>query len=83
MMSHSPAPWSVDGVEVFDAENMHVVWEMGGRDNAEANARLIAAAPDLLASLKLLVEGVDEYWMAQHPGVVDAADAAIAKAEGR
>jgi hypothetical protein len=45
----------------------------------EANARLIAAAPDLLASLKELMplwsSGIDEPW-------VQRARAAIAKAEG-
>jgi hypothetical protein len=46
---------------------------------AEANARLIAAAPDLLAALEALVGSFEkhrpkEYW--------DAARAAIAKAKG-
>lgn len=44
---------------------------------AEANARLIAAAPDLLAALKLVVEqGNLDVWLAKQ------ARAAIAKAEG-
>lgn len=49
-------------------------------DEAEANARLIAAAPDLLTALKALVIATDG-----HPGSVrqrDEARAAIAKAEG-
>ena len=49
----------------------------------EANARLIAAAPDLLAALKDIIEGVDECWMFDNPGSVDRAQAAIDKAEGR
>lgn len=49
----------------------------------DANARLIAAAPELLAALKSLIDGIDEYWMTENPGAVDAAQAAIDKAEGR
>lgn len=50
------------------------------REEAEANAHLIAAAPDLLAALQTLVEQAERhdavglYW--------DQARAAIAKAEG-
>lgn len=51
-----------------------------GAETAEANARLIAAAPDLLAALKELLpmweSGIREPW-------VERARAAIAKAEGR
>jgi hypothetical protein len=50
-------------------------------DEAEANARLIAAAPDLLDALRLLVELLDR---GQPPGNDDLeqAHAAIAKATG-
>lgn len=53
------------------------------RDNSEANARLIAAAPELLEALRQC-----EALMASHPAfnISDAriaARAAIAKAEGR
>jgi hypothetical protein len=55
-------------------------------DTEEANALLIASAPDLLAALRAIVpEGLDEYWM-QTPEGVEAcrlAGAAIAKSEGR
>lgn len=54
-----------------------------GAQEREANARLIAAAPDLLAALKDIIEGVDECWMFDNPGSVDRAQAAIDKAEGR
>lgn len=62
---------------------------------AKANARLIAAAPDLLAALKALLsfhqvrwvqdEGPDgEGWKSTElTAAFDAADAAIAKAEGQ
>lgn len=46
---------------------------------ATANARLIAAAPDLLA----LAEGVAEYFAGTDAPLGERARAAIAKAEGR
>ena len=56
----------------------------------KANARLIAAAPDLLEALKTLVPMLDE-WHKEHPDCVGdkephaikAARAAIAKATGK
>ena len=52
-------------------------------DEARANARLFAAAPDLLEALRANVEA----WKERNPWQVDAATtkalAAIAKAEGR
>lgn len=53
----------------------------------EANARLIAAAPDLLASLKEM-EDMLHLWMRDNTGpreldVLERCERAIAKAEGR
>ena len=45
---------------------------------ARANARLIAAAPDLLEALVALRGAC----MAKHPSLLDQADKAIAKAKG-
>jgi len=83
---HTPGPWVVVGshVERHDGDGIYsriaacyettICEEHGG--TALANARLIAAAPDLLAALRALV----------HPMAsdedVDHARAAIAKAEG-
>lgn len=60
---------------------------------AQANARLIASAPDLLAALKRLIDNpgprkADDEFVAHkklgaHIEAVSAARAAIAKAEGR
>jgi hypothetical protein len=80
----------VDGVSDW----VHAVDDKGanvagcyGRSYEEngANARLIAAAPDLLAALKQLVadyEGVPDPTDADGQSVFDSARAAIAKATG-
>ena len=51
--------------------------------STEANARLIAAAPDLLDALNALVDWQAEVKHAVPRTFLDAARAAIAKAEGR
>lgn len=65
MSGHTPGPWVIDGDQIITAEagipicvlHMEDEVEWGGPDliaEVEANARLIAAAPDLLAALKRL-----------------------------
>lgn len=49
----------------------------------EANARLIAAAPELLDTLRRLVDVLNDDLDPEQCAVWDAAVAAIAKAEGR
>lgn len=52
--------------------------------NAEANARLIAAAPDLYEALKDLARTVEHAWPSlANTAPLNAARAAILKAEGR
>lgn len=98
MSSHTPGPWnavkSQPRIYWIDAHEQpcaygHIatVFE-GGKDPDEnaANARLIAAAPDLLAALEALVDDTehrdhdcgDEEWCPVHK-----ARAAIAKARGK
>lgn len=91
MSAHTPGPWLVlrdpeVGGPLVATEDVAIadVMEMEG-GMSEANARLIAAAPDLLAALRQVVESAypnpDE-----HPTMTAAwrvAEAAIAKAEGR
>lgn len=84
---HSHAPWSVwcGDVQVAscrwqDEEGYARVCEK--MDKAEANARLIAAAPDLLEALERLVNYFGPY---QHPELaakLQDASAAIKKAKG-
>ena len=84
---HTPGPWSAVEEGVYCSAGP-VVARVDGRgfeqyaprdhQERDANARLIAAAPDLLSALKSVVSLSDrkhEAW--------DAAKAAIKKAEGR
>lgn len=65
-MSHTPGPWQVDFVDgvdgVYAAADKRICqvnevdivgWNARFRDESEANAKLIAAAPELLEALQL------------------------------
>jgi hypothetical protein len=101
-MSHTPSPWTVSaldgqtigprrvlvswtsGAEVPQLQAVARVFERTGE--TEANARLIAAAPELLAALRELVRAWDHTTYAvpdRMEAALTAADAVIAKAEGR
>lgn len=98
-MTHTPGPWTVDW-DYDEGWNHHIESSPGNRicfmahDGADhqkqfdANARLIAAAPDMLAALKDLLAIIDAQrwgrpWAGRPHAEADAALAAIAKAEGR
>jgi len=88
---HTPGPWRLDEIGNVESEAVHniaVVFSAAGQVNwsgsdfdtlahCEANARLIAAAPELLEALKYARRFLK-------PSDHDTAfvDAAIAKAEG-
>ena len=72
MSKHTPGPWQVVGSNVY-GNNLRALLPMNAAD-----ARLIAAAPDLLEALEDLLG-----WQTLAPDdVVTAARAAIAKARG-
>lgn len=93
--THTPGPWKVNGQAGYAG---HTVIDTNGRSVAafpssskrpkserDANARLIASAPELLAALKDLEAFADhvfdnDEWAKGH-GVMVKARAAIAKAE--
>jgi len=82
---HTPGPWHVLRNDVVDARSCHIAsaqFNPAGRANSTeqmpANARLIAAAPDLLAALQKIATG--GHWLGE---CIRTAQAAIAKAEGR
>ena len=94
-MAHTPGPWTIDedgdtnvmgetiAIGILDPQG-HRVGEADGRDlslpEAEANARLIAAAPELLAALVALLPLSETRDGHLYGSEFVAADAAIAKA---
>lgn len=92
MSGHTRGPWKVtdigfDGFEVEDgagrvvaqAAMINPVRRREDNDERRANARLIAAAPDLLAALREVLEHSD----CRSVAALRAARAAIARAEGK
>ena len=85
MSKHTPGPWKASalGRTVTDGAEQVVCRPSAYANNAErqvANARLIAAAPELLDALQEIVEAQKGgYLGCSH---IDAASAAIAKATG-
>ena len=91
MTTHTPGPWAIlDRIEnsrtlTHISNGAHIVCTLGttrtdGSPNHSANARLIAAAPDLLQVAKDYVLLCQLHDM--EGAVLDAARAAIAKATG-
>ena len=78
-LKHTPGPWRVDHqvkrttagtqfIQVVDKDDVEVSYIYLYKDTAEANARLVAAAPDLLDALMHVVallhatyDALDEY----------------------
>ena len=77
-MKYTPGPWFVEGwsvlcgnqndPEIIARTDLDDPMAVANRPNAhgmttaEDNARLIAAAPDLLAALEVIAEGAEENW---------------------
>jgi hypothetical protein len=83
MSGHTPGPWIVDayGDVTANGEDVAHVVSYYGVDECIANARLIAAAPEMLAALRgFLAEFGDK---TDNNANVRAAREAIAKTEGR
>lgn len=85
---YTPGPWRTTGTRIANESRVLIAAVCGasGDDNTEAaNARLIAAAPDLLAALRELLakhdegrEDLSDLW----PKQASVARAAIARAVG-
>lgn len=94
MSKHAPGPWSINETHcvIYDRDEKYVgqafkIWlnnKERDEERALANARLIAAAPELLEALKVCSAELFAQ-CADHPRamlLVEEARAAIAKAEG-
>ena len=83
MTKHTAAPWHHGGYEIQDDKGALICNLSGWRGEQQtlANARLIAAAPELLEALKELCDVTDtnDY----NEAAFFKAEAAIAKAEGQ
>lgn len=76
MSGHTPGPWRIAGkgtIRAGDGWIASIHWR-----NREANARLIAAAPDMLKALQQVEHHADDA-----AGFMVDVKAAIANAEGR
>lgn len=97
-MAHTPGPWWVDGpgegIEVHDTFGRTAsVWgDAGEVDEAWGNARLIAAAPELLAVCQAIANDLSlfqftdgEYRLSEQSAsvILQSLREVIAKAEGR
>lgn len=93
LQKHTPGPWEAcerGDYEDFDGNSNVIlgddrriaVVQNNGSEEAEANAYLVAAAPDLLEALASLLRKV-ECGSALHCSLCDQARAAIAKAKGQ
>jgi hypothetical protein len=89
-LSHTPGPWETgrnmhgfdstySGPTIYSADHLMIAETLGGMPDEQvaANARLIAAAPDLLSALREIAA------FDPHPTAQAVALRAIAKAEGR
>lgn len=86
---HTPGKWSIDGIDivsengnsicqVYDADDTHIS-EMN-MDVVKANAKLIAAAPELLKSLQECVKAMKIVTSSAIKPFIERAEQAIKKA---
>ena len=86
MSNHTRGPWMFrsqanGGLDFFGEDGNRVILQNARLINQDANARLIAASPDLLEALSLLVAGIEDSVSSTFIPLVKARTA-IAKAKG-
>ena len=84
MSKHTPGPWKVNyakfnEVKTSDGARVATCSNLNGLVNLQANARLIAAAPELLDAL---IECLECEFAVTDKSAIAKAQAAIAKATG-
>lgn len=86
MTKHTPGPWRLGPSlgEVRDDDN-NVLCDVyhDSDEQAEADTRLIAAAPDLLAACEALLNEARQYFPMVCGEAITQGEAAIAKARGK
>lgn len=80
-VAHTPGPWTFNG---YSSNRWHVGTAPDSESVAnaftEADARLIAAGPELLAALKDTIACLEEHSIVAHPGCINQLRAVVAKA---
>lgn len=81
---HTPGPWKTDGITIYaDAAQSGMVADCRAQmSGTRANARLIAAAPTMLAALEAVIERFDFGMVPEMPRLESQLRAAIAIAKG-
>lgn len=84
---HTPGPWKASSTWVTGETDDITIAQCSYRDKnlneSEANAHLIAAAPDMLHALELIGKYSDRLDYDQWGTVISTINAAIAKARGQ
>lgn len=90
---HTPGPWAVNGWSVTIGNwSISTAMPRATIEESDANARLIAAAPELLEALNWALKNLEEIALPEFEkqgrvtsinNAIEKARAAIAKAEGR
>ena len=89
MSKHTAGPWRIQESFVNNGQRWSILFRDDSKwlasvlhnnnDESMANAKLMAAAPELLEALESLLEQTRQYG---HTAEITAAEAAIAKAKG-
>jgi hypothetical protein len=99
MTKHTPGPWIISGSSIWNSDTHRAIYASGRKpvnerdEEGQANARLIAAAPEMLAALEALTSWaieaqkrlpVETWSDLENHGTIEIieAKAAIAKARG-
>ncbi len=84
--THTPGPWVTEGLGqsygLYDPDGCMIGSILKNRQNSGETARLIAAAPELLAALSDIVASSDANCGDSLANAIETARAAIAKAKG-
>ena len=80
MSKHTQGPWQVLGKTLCDKEGESIAEFLSVYT---VDAKLMAAAPDMLEALKALVEACNKNLTGGHQLLIENAEDAISKAEGK